>query len=83
MGFPLRRTHVSLASVGLGLRWSKSDRFTAHFDRGIPLVSVNSQARTWQEHRLYSRLLVGEVQIISLIVGALALPCPKARTSFT
>ncbi|WP_339381702.1 hypothetical protein [Calothrix anomala] len=31
----------------------------------------------------YSRLPVGEVQIISLIVEALALPCPEARTSFT
>jgi hemolysin activation/secretion protein len=43
----------TLASVGLGLRWSQGDRLTARLDWGIPLVSVDSQARTWQENGLY------------------------------
>ncbi len=43
----------SLASVGLGLVWQQSDRFTARLDYGIPLVSVDSTERTWQENGLY------------------------------
>jgi len=43
----------SLASVGLGLVWQQSDRFTARLDYGIPLVSVSSTNRTWQENGLY------------------------------
>ena len=43
----------SLASVGLGLIWQQSDRFTARLDYGIPLVSVSSTNRTWQENGLY------------------------------
>lgn len=43
----------TLASVGLGLRWSQSDRLTARIDWGIPLVSVDSEAKTWQENGLY------------------------------
>ena len=43
----------SLASVGLGLVWQQSDRFTARLDYGIPLVSVSSTERTWQENGLY------------------------------
>ncbi|MBW4662981.1 MAG: ShlB/FhaC/HecB family hemolysin secretion/activation protein [Chroococcus sp. CMT-3BRIN-NPC107] len=43
----------SLASVGLGLIWQQSDRFTARLDYGIPLISVSSTERTWQENGLY------------------------------
>ncbi len=43
----------SLASVGLGLVWQQSDRFTARLDYGIPLISVDSTERTWQENGLY------------------------------
>ena len=43
----------SLASVGLGLVWQQSNRFTARLDYGIPLISVSSTERTWQENGLY------------------------------
>lgn len=43
----------TLASVGVGLRWSQGDRFTARIDWGIPLVSVDSTAGTWQENGVY------------------------------
>ncbi|WP_414576429.1 ShlB/FhaC/HecB family hemolysin secretion/activation protein [Anabaena sp. CCY 9402-a] len=43
----------TLASVGLGLRWSQGDRLRARLDWGIPLVSVDSQNGTWQENGLY------------------------------
>ncbi len=43
----------SLASIGLGLVWQQSDRFTARLDYGIPLISVSSTERTWQENGLY------------------------------
>lgn len=46
----------TLAAVGLGLRWSQSDRFTVRLDWGIPLVSVNSNDRTLQENGLYFSL---------------------------
>ncbi|MEH1944730.1 MAG: ShlB/FhaC/HecB family hemolysin secretion/activation protein [Nostoc sp.] len=47
----------TLAAVGLGLRWSQGDRFTARLDWGIPLVSVNSNDRTLQENGLYFSLI--------------------------
>ncbi|MEH2247665.1 ShlB/FhaC/HecB family hemolysin secretion/activation protein [Nostoc sp.] len=47
----------TLASVGLGLRWSQGDRFTVRLDWGIPLISVNSNERTLQENGLYFSLL--------------------------
>lgn len=43
----------TLASVGLGLQWQPSERFSARVDWGIPLVSINSTDRTWQENGLY------------------------------
>jgi hemolysin activation/secretion protein len=43
----------TLVSAGLGLRWSYSDRLTARFEWGIPLVDVKSNKRTWQEQGLY------------------------------
>ncbi|WP_197480151.1 MULTISPECIES: ShlB/FhaC/HecB family hemolysin secretion/activation protein [unclassified Anabaena] len=47
----------TLAAVGLGLRWLQGDRLTARLDWGIPLVSVDSQAKTWQENGLYFSVL--------------------------
>lgn len=47
----------ALAAVGLGLRWTSGDRFTARLNWGIPLVSVDSQARTWQENGVYFSLI--------------------------
>ncbi|OCR01017.1 hemolysin activation/secretion protein [Oscillatoriales cyanobacterium USR001] len=43
----------TLLSAGLGLRWSYSDRLTARFEWGIPLIDANSTNRTWQEQGLY------------------------------
>ena len=43
----------SLASLGLGLQWQQGNNFTARFDWGIPLISVDSGDRTWQENGLY------------------------------
>ncbi|MBW4450816.1 MAG: ShlB/FhaC/HecB family hemolysin secretion/activation protein [Spirirestis rafaelensis WJT71-NPBG6] len=47
----------TLASVGLGLQWRQGDRFTARLDWGIPLVSVDSRERTWQENGVYFSIL--------------------------
>lgn len=43
----------TLASVGLGLRWQQGDRLTGRLDYGIPLISVESRDRTWQENGIY------------------------------
>lgn len=43
----------TLASIGLGLRWSQDVNFTARIDYGIPLVSVDQPDQTWQENGLY------------------------------
>ena len=42
----------TLASIGLGLRLLFNS-FTARLDWGIPLVSVDSDKKTWQENGLY------------------------------
>jgi hemolysin activation/secretion protein len=42
-----------LASTGLGLRLQLGDRLTVRLDYGIPLVSVSSSERTWQENGFY------------------------------
>jgi hemolysin activation/secretion protein len=42
-----------LASIGLGLQMQITDRITARLDYGIPLVSVDSSDRTWQENGFY------------------------------
>jgi len=47
----------ALAAVGMGLRWSSGDRFTARLDWGIPLVSVDSQDKTWQENGIYFSII--------------------------
>jgi filamentous hemagglutinin family protein len=43
----------TLASVGLGLRLSLFNGFTVRFDWGLPLISVDSESKTWQEKGLY------------------------------
>ena len=43
----------TLASIGIGLRWQMSNRLSARFDWGIPLVGVDSTRRTLQEKGLY------------------------------
>ena len=43
----------TLASVGLGLRWSQGNNFTARLDWGIPLISVENQGDSLQENDLY------------------------------
>ncbi|HLO87557.1 MAG TPA: ShlB/FhaC/HecB family hemolysin secretion/activation protein [Nostocaceae cyanobacterium] len=45
----------TLLGTGLGLRWTQNN-LTARFDWGIPLISVDSQDRTWQENGLYFSL---------------------------
>ena len=47
----------TLADVGLGLQLRLGNEFTARLDWGIPLVSVNSRERTWQENGLYFSVL--------------------------
>ena len=42
----------TLASIGMGLRLLFNS-FTARLDWGIPLVSVDSDKKTWQENGLY------------------------------
>ncbi|MBD2212724.1 ShlB/FhaC/HecB family hemolysin secretion/activation protein [Nostoc linckia FACHB-104] len=50
-------TTNTLASVGLGLLWQQSDRLTARFDWGIPLVTINSEKNSWQENGLYFSII--------------------------
>jgi hemolysin activation/secretion protein len=42
-----------LASTGLGLQMQIGDRLTIRLDYGIPLVSVDTNKRTWQENGFY------------------------------
>ena len=43
----------TLASVGIGLQFIRSRRFSARLDWGIPLVNLNLPKRTWQENGVY------------------------------
>jgi hemolysin activation/secretion protein len=45
-----------LLGAGLGLIWSMSDRLNARIDYGIPLISVDSGDKTWQEKGFYFRI---------------------------
>ncbi len=47
----------TLVSVGLGLRYQLSERLTARFDWGIPLVEIDSRDRTLQEQGLYFSII--------------------------
>jgi hemolysin activation/secretion protein len=49
----------NLASVGLGLLW-QSERLTARFDWGIPLLDVRSRNNNLQENGLYFSLLYSQ-----------------------
>ncbi|MBD2303475.1 ShlB/FhaC/HecB family hemolysin secretion/activation protein [Nostoc sp. FACHB-87] len=46
----------TLASTGLGLRWSQGDRFFAQLDWGLPLMSVDSPRQTLQENGIYFQI---------------------------
>ncbi|MDX2100038.1 MAG: ShlB/FhaC/HecB family hemolysin secretion/activation protein, partial [Leptolyngbyaceae cyanobacterium bins.59] len=46
----------SLVSVGLGLRLQMSN-LTARLEWGIPLISVNREAKTWQENGLHFSII--------------------------
>ncbi|BAY13978.1 ShlB/FhaC/HecB family hemolysin secretion/activation protein [Calothrix sp. NIES-2098] len=46
----------TIAGTGFGLLWQMGDRFTARLDWGIPLVSIDSSKRTWQENGVYFQL---------------------------
>jgi hemolysin activation/secretion protein len=43
----------TLVSVGVGLQWQIGDKLNARFDWGIPLISVDTEERTWNENGLY------------------------------
>ncbi|NEP57328.1 MAG: ShlB/FhaC/HecB family hemolysin secretion/activation protein [Symploca sp. SIO2G7] len=42
-----------LAAVGVGVQWQQGNSLTARLDWGVPLVSVDSRDRTWQENGLH------------------------------
>ena len=44
---------TTLIGTGLGLLWTMSDDFTTRLDWGIPLISIDSRERTWQESGVY------------------------------
>lgn len=44
---------TTLVGAGLGLLWRQGDDLSLRVDWGIPLVSVESSDRTWQENGLY------------------------------
>lgn len=43
----------TLASVGMGLRFQWSERLSARFIWGIPIVAVDGSKSTWQDNGLY------------------------------
>ena len=49
-------TPNNLFSVGLGFRFSLSDRLTARLDWGIPLTSISGSRKTLQEQGLHFSL---------------------------
>jgi hemolysin activation/secretion protein len=50
----------TLASVGLGLRFQFSDRLTARFDWGVPLVNAPIEKQTLQEQGFYFSLIYNQ-----------------------
>ena len=48
-------TPSSLLSTGLGLRF-QYDQFSARLDWGIPLTSVESRRKTWQDNGIHFSL---------------------------
>jgi hemolysin activation/secretion protein len=43
----------TLVGLGVGLLWRQGDRLSARLDWGIPLISIDSRDRTWQENGVY------------------------------
>ncbi len=50
---PSLNNRNTLVGLGLGLQWQMSNRFTARFDYGIPLIDIKSNDRTLQEQGFY------------------------------
>lgn len=46
----------TLVGVGVGLQWQMSNRLTARFDWGIPLVNVDIEKNNWNANGLYFSL---------------------------
>lgn len=49
----------TLVGVGFGLLWQMGNQFSARFDWGIPLVSVNVEKDSWNANGLYFNLVYG------------------------
>ncbi|MFM7425360.1 MAG: ShlB/FhaC/HecB family hemolysin secretion/activation protein, partial [Elainella sp.] len=47
-----------LVGTGLGLLWQTGDYFAVRLDWGLPLVTVDSEERTWQENGIYFSVLL-------------------------
>lgn len=43
----------TLVGTGVGLLWRQGNNFSARLDFGIPLISIDSNSRTWQEDGIY------------------------------
>ncbi|MEB3360168.1 MAG: ShlB/FhaC/HecB family hemolysin secretion/activation protein [Synechococcales bacterium] len=48
----------TLASLGVGLLWQLSDRITARFDYGIPLIDTDTEGDSLQEDGFYFSVVV-------------------------
>lgn len=46
----------TLAGTGIGLLWRQGNNLTARLDWGIPLISVKSEGKSWQENGIYFSL---------------------------
>lgn len=46
----------TLASLGLGLRIARGDRFSARLDWGIPLIELEGRKNTWQDNGIHFSL---------------------------
>lgn len=44
---------TTLVGTGIGVLWEAGNNFSARLDWGIPLVSIESRERTWQESGVY------------------------------
>ncbi|NJL10339.1 MAG: BamA/TamA family outer membrane protein [Calothrix sp. SM1_7_51] len=65
----------TLASLGLGLRWSQGNNFTAAISWGIPLVSVDTQKNSWQENEIYFSIQYSPFFIFLVKAYLLGKPC--------
>jgi hemolysin activation/secretion protein len=46
-----------LVGTGLGLVWQMGNNLSARLDWGVPLVSIESERRSWQENGLYFSII--------------------------